>query len=353
MVAEPPVGRLLLITTALFGFVARAGDCLPELTAWHAGLDFEAMEDSLRQEPPLFSTNAAQYLRYGLGRPSYQGSARIQYIEFDRAGGAIFRPDPFNQPGAAQAEVAGYRFSRRLGLKLVPPTVRRCLRGVCGSVQYFVDTPFDLTQSRQRKRARALMSEKNRADKIAYQFVIGRWDDTWSNSNIDAVGEPALFDLEDILILQQIQYGGFPFLRRYRHHREIGERPLPSTPFPFDAVRELKSPYDPEFWLHFARHLDLDPLRMMEGRAERGEFMARPLRFVEWDQSVWIYWNQENRLPLHTEVYSRATLEKLAALTLAEVEIDFPPPFTSRHHHFLLERRDQFLRAARSGRLID
>jgi hypothetical protein len=273
---------------------------------------------------------------------------------------AVFRTE--DDPWGSTAEVAGYRFARWLGSRLVPPTVFRTLRrGVDapaagwewkadtrrGAMQLFVKA-VGLPDALSR------MTPKERADVEVISFVIGRYDNHAGNLLLDAGGAPLLIDFEGALNPQQVRYGQAPFVHHGLRYAVPDGIPA-SRPFPFDAPRTLVNPTLEEVQRTFGPWWNQKwPSGMKTLHKMVPSIPDRTVRYAIWDDQLWVQMNVVARHPAHTSVYSRATLERLRALTAKDLTGRIlTPEFGPEHVAGILERRDQLLAAARTGTLID
>lgn len=269
---------------------------------WHHGLDFTQIEKELSEGEIESITPISEHLR-NLGR-NHHGDSEGYYVALKSGIAGIAKPESI--PWGTSGEIGAYRVARLLKSKLIAPTVKRCFAqlGRCGSFQYYVQTPFDLTREAQHETARKLLSRKNKSDLILLQFVLGRWDIHSGNLLVDASGEPVLIDCADILDLQHIQYGDHPYLRRGKYRTEVDE----TKPFPFDNPRKLIRPSWDELQSTLGSYLDTEKLQKIFKKLGRGAYLDDTLRYIVHQGEFWFYQGLTWRKPLYTADYSRETL---------------------------------------------
>ena len=314
---------------------------------WHQDLDFSATEARLASAPVLRMGSFQDFLRETRG-VEWHGSNPLQVATLAGGTHAVFRSE--DEPWGSIAEVAGYRMARRLGLRLVPPTVPRTLAldGAPrpGSLQLVVEAGPGVE---------APLPEKERADVEVLAFLMGAFDNHSGNLLRDATGAPVMIDFENALDVQYQRYGDFPFVKRGgQHHPEGIEQPGWGAPFPFEAPRKLVDPslehlkatFSPWWGQYWAGGMDALH-RMLEHIPER------TVPYVIYRDQLWVQVRVASRHPAHTEVYSAATIEALRSLARAELtrgpEPILPEPFDERHVRALWDRRRQLLAASQRG----
>lgn len=134
---------------------------------WDNVLDLDKIESQLRTEPIVALKPMKKYLAEQKKVARYKN---IVYVATLKNGlKAVFKPE--RQPFLAYGEVAAYRASKWLNTRLVPPTVMKTFRGKKGSLQFFVESPFDLFNPTDLRHAEKLLSAKNRSDMTLFYYV--------------------------------------------------------------------------------------------------------------------------------------------------------------------------------------
>lgn len=318
---------------------------------WNATLDFEATERTLGTEAVTRVRSLKAYLTQDQ-RQNWEGSS--EPLLLDLAGGikAVFRSE--DEPRASVAEVAGYRFARLLGSKLVPPTVPRTLRPVAGqawpftgkterlgSIQLFVagkPTGDELPGN---------LSAKDASDIDVISFVMGRYDNHGGNLLEDESGAPVLIDFENSLEPQQWRWGQFSYARRGGEFAAADGLSV-SQPFPFDAPRTLVNPSLETIQKTFGPWWNQSWPEGMKGLHQLIQrHPEKTVHYAVWNKRLWVQcWAGSRHAPT-ASAFSTATLDALAKLDAATLKAkvlteEYRPVVTS----LILERRDQVLKAA-------
>ncbi len=282
-------------------------------------------------------------------------SERILLLTFADGTQGIWKP---GSSSAIAAEVAAFRAARKIGSRLVPPTVERALpSGVTGSVQYFVRSTYDLVNMTYRERSAlwGRVPKEQKSERDAFNFVFGQWDLHSGNVLIDQNFNLVSIDNGGIRNRQMVRFGDLPFVKRFNLKRQI-QRKLETEAFPFDSAVFLKKPSADEI---------LDVLRPYVEEKDRAFFIdkRRPskqnpdpdntMKIAIWGNSIWIQTiGFANYGPLKPESLSERTLAAYRALTFGRLRILFPESaFSSAQLHEILERRDQLLNAVEQGNI--
>lgn len=294
------------------------------------------------QHQPLRAARSLQQVMVSQGQ-EWQGSSEPWLLDLDDGTRAVFRSE--DEPWGSQAEIAGFRFTRWLGLELTPPTVPRLLRQSewppltpwpfpgptrIGSMQLYV--PLGKGPPR--------LDPDTRADIEVVSFVLGRYDNHEGNLLTDQAGQPCLVDFENSLEIEQVRYGQIPFVRRG------GPRPgLPSLegPFPFDHPSTLVTPTLDEvrdklgpWWTYWPQGLDTlwEHTQNLEDRT---------IHYAIWEHRLWVQARARSRHPSFTEHYHPITMERLARLDATTLRPLLPEPYTAEHVQNILDRAHQVL----------
>lgn len=327
--------------------------------AWNASLDFEATEEQLASAKVTRVRSLKAFLTQDRGQ-QWEGSSEPLLLDLESGLRGVFRSE--DEPWASVAEVAGYRFARLMGSRLVPPTVPRVLRPVRGqpwpfegkreqpgSLQLYVDgKPTGDTLP-------ADLSPKDASDIDVLSFVMGRYDNHGGNLLRDASGAPVLIDFENSLEPQQWRFGEFSFARRGGEHPAPPPQGGPADrPFPFDDPLKLVNPTLARIQKTFGPWWGQIWPEGMQGLHQLVQHHPRKtVHYALWADRLWVQCWARSRHPPFARVFSRATLarlEKLDAATLRSKVLseEYRPVITG----LILERRDQVLVSARKGTLV-
>ncbi len=127
---------------------------------WDNTLDFAVIEKHLASQPIARLTSMSKYLKKQGKEAKFHNKVYVALL----ANGlkAVFKPGgPKNYH---YGELAAYRASLWLGQRLVPPVVLREHKGIKGSLQFFVESPFDLVNPKHEKKAFRMLSPKVLSD---------------------------------------------------------------------------------------------------------------------------------------------------------------------------------------------
>lgn len=151
----------LLVTLTLIPFLTYANP------PWGDRLNLKTIEHQLKAERIVRLIPMQRYLHQHDKKARFENTVYLARL----ANGlkAVFKPE--DKPFLAYGEVAAYRASKWLGSRLVPPTVIKSYRGKTGSLQFFVETPFDLLKKSDRKLAFRLLSDKVKSDMNLFYYV--------------------------------------------------------------------------------------------------------------------------------------------------------------------------------------
>lgn len=321
---------------------------------WYRTLDFASAERELTTSPVVRIRPLKAFLEEEF-HFQWEGSNDLFLVDLANGMRAVFRTE--DKPWGSTAEVSGYRFARYLGSRLVPPTVRRTLaRGPKGWA-WSTDTRFGSVQlfieASGHPDALPRLTAKERSDVEVISFVFGRYDNHSGNLLLDPAGGPVMIDFEGSMNPQQVRYGEVPFVKHGgRFHAEDG---VPGTkPFPFDHPRVLVDPsldtikqtFGP--WWNQTWPTGMDMLHRIAQQVP-----GRRIPYAIWDDQLWVQLDAPKRHAAHTDVYSRATIDRLEALTEDRLVHEIlGPEYRVEHIRGIMDRRRQLLAAARHGRFI-
>ena len=270
---------------------------------------------------------------------------------------AIFKPEDklFN----SFAEVAAYRASKFLGLRLVPPTVLKKYKNLQGSLQFFVQPS---TQNLRDEQVYKKISIKDLSDMCLLYFVLGKWDSHMGNQIITQYDNKtylALIDNTSIKSLQQVRYGEDPFICMSCNH--LANAPH-EGPFPFGKPSILKSPTFSKAQQAFGRFLSTRRINHLLGKN------PKQISYAVWRNNLWIqrklrhivrYLHHFTNKPNYSPVYYKSTLDQYSKLDKRNLRYIWGEALAQDKDYFTelisqtLERRDQVLKAAlKSGSII-
>ncbi len=335
-----------LLSCMMLGSILCTIFCRANQPVWDKRLDFHAIEERLRTEPVIDSIGIATFLKK-TGKV-VKGDNTIRLLTLASGLKAVFKPGEYSF-----AEVAAYKASKHMGLRLVPPTIMRIVDGVEGSVQFFVDSSIDLLKGDNRVHFLRKIYPKDRSDMTIFYFVFGQWDLHAGNQIVSiSGGKPhlALIDNAGMLHKQHIQYGDFAFIQK-------GENPdvtsLHTPTFPFHKVVTLKP--GPLSKLH-ALFSPFIAKRHIERIWER----HKPITYVIWDNALWMQMYRYNPSvqPLKTKRYYASTLHALQRLDRDSLRNIWSNGMKTDQDYYeelidlILERRGQVLKAAEEKGII-
>ncbi len=134
---------------------------------WDNRLDFEEIEHRLKHERIVEIIDMHTFLKKSGKIPS--GTHPIQLAILESGLKAVFK-----KPGACYGEIAAYNMAKALGMRIVPPTVMREIKGVRGSLQFYVESSIDLMRSHQDYRSK--LDEKTISHEQLFNYLMCRWD---------------------------------------------------------------------------------------------------------------------------------------------------------------------------------
>lgn len=170
-----------------------------EQPAWDNNLNVKEIENELRTETIMSLKPMKKHLKESGKKMFFFHTVYVATLKNGLK--AVWKP--MNKHYNSYGEVAAYRASEWLGQRLIPPTVIKKHKGEKGSLQFFVQTSFDLLAHNKHKAFKQL-SEKVKSDAQLYYFIFGQPDNHIGNQLIafDAQGKAhlALIDNADIII---------------------------------------------------------------------------------------------------------------------------------------------------------
>ncbi len=153
--------------TTCFAFAAEIETPLGPQPAWDNQLDFRAIEERLKNER-IVSVNDIKPFLKSSGK-IVLGIHPVYIVELESGLKAVFKES------FAYGEVAAYKAAKMIGLRLVPPTVLRNIKGRRGSLQFFVASPIDYA-SPEHWNCFENISHSDRCDMVVFYYVFRQWD---------------------------------------------------------------------------------------------------------------------------------------------------------------------------------
>ncbi len=272
-----------------------------------------------------------------------------------------------NFHGSMYAETGAYQVNYySLKSKRVPPTVERNLSNELleflpelrkgfpkkeGSLQYYVDSPFDLTQLDHWTTIWPLVKPTEKSDWYLFVSVFGQTDNHRGNLIVDRSLSLGWIDNTRLRQRSKIRFGEIPYQRLFEKRLPYvieGQEP----PFSFDSAIEVR-PHSLE-----ELHLALDPWVISQYVdfywKQLQKQTNRTFAYVLWDQGVWIQsrgWNGiATKIP---KIFSKATLDSYRSLNFPELRERLSPKlFRDVYLHEILERRDEMVAGASKHTLV-
>ena len=331
--------KFYLFLYAFIGFSAIISATQP---AWDHTLDLHAIEARLQNQKivqliPMRDYLASQHI-------NIQFTHEVYLAILADGLKAVFKPESTLK--SSYAEVAAYRASAWLGLRLVPPTVLKKYKNQQGSLQFFVEFESRATQT-----SIAALNPKDKSDMHLFCFIFGK-SGTHTGNRLVAVHNNrayiALIDNASIRFLQQVHYGDFPFIYKGRSRNKSNK--LTSNSFPFNEQKTFSHGTLKELKTILGEY-------MSDRRIEDLWNKKRPITYCFWNNTLWIKREQKTG-PNYTDVYYKSTLDQYKKLTKAVLEklwsewLHTDPQHVRQLIHLTLERRNQVLKAAQGIQLF-
>ncbi|MBS0185649.1 MAG: hypothetical protein JSS34_04830 [Proteobacteria bacterium] len=266
---------------------------------------------------------------------------------------AVFNPKDAEDQDSALGEQVAYACAEFIatttGYCLVPPTTTREIRGVTGSLQFFIETPYDLWKDADRTRFFQNLSPDLQNLASYFLVIFGQWDQHPGNymgiPSPHSLGDlVAIIDNEGIINLQRLMKDGRSYVRVAFEKDETLEDSGPlflSGSISLKTLRSILGDKVPE-----ARLKNIHQSFFGEGDTQQDS--SRPLSYMLKDGFPWIQYHAHNEkaFPLPKKP-SQKTQEAYEPLNLAILRalykplIDFNPErFSDSFLKSILERRE-------------
>jgi hypothetical protein len=253
---------------------------------WSERLPFEKMEHLLAQadDQIILKMSMKSYMSAS-GKIPRGNSNAAEIVEFADGTRAIWKPGP-----RADADADAYRLARWLGFKIVPPTIVRTIAGIRGSLQFFVESPYDFKKNKGSEAiAFATVSQEDKDAMEAFYFLASNWDRHSGNQLVDAAGGLALIDNTLILALQTVRFGESPW-RSIQVAQGHATPDVLNIDFPFEEARFFSKPnIDAE---HIKSVLSNDShlfdLARLESKMKWHQQDGGSIGFIYWKSALWM-----------------------------------------------------------------
>lgn len=350
-----------------------------EQPAWDKKLNLEKIEKQLRTEPIVELKPMKDHL-VANGRVVFY-KTKVYLATLANGLKAVFKPES-GRLFRAYGEVAAYRASTWLKLRLVPPTVIKTYKNMRGSLQFFVESPFDLLKDQDRDQAFSMLSAEVKSDMQIFYFIFGQWDPHPGNQLValgkDGKAYLALIDNAAFIVPGKKRGTEPPFIQEI----VFAGGESYSDPFPFDDVFYIPLPIKVEGQemndnislqqVHKNVGLCLNELCAHKKFTNKEAQCVVPLDYilhwntlnmthlpvVMWKKSLWVQYdgntsniiNKMYRNLSDISIYSHANLRRYKRLSLKALHWMFEEALQSHirycNEHFfngILARRDQTL----------
>lgn len=163
----------IILTFFLYALLAYASSIVSKKIdhdnqpAWDDTLNFEEIEHRLQTEAIISKKNMRSFLKHE-GKTARM-THPISLVTLESGLKAVLKKET-----ACYGEVAAYKAAKALGLRIVPPTVLREIKGKKVSLQFYVASSIDLIRA-GRGIFKKLRS-KDVTDKDAFYYLFNQWD---------------------------------------------------------------------------------------------------------------------------------------------------------------------------------
>lgn len=261
----------------------------------------ETLENMLNKGVFEEVMNMREYLQAKNKIAKFAGEVYI--VLLDNGIKAVWKPRDGDHINSAVAEVVAYQASKWLekysGRHLVPPTIIKTFRGRTGSLQYFVESDFDLWLEKDRSTVNSRLSKDNFANAAAFIHVLGQWDAHPGN-------RMATIDDNNEVQITLIDNEG---IANRKYSPSITERPyvrvaygtLPQGTPLFITLKNPKKDEIQKAWAPFSlgeKRLN-NLYQILSGNGERDA------NFMLWNNGLWLQYHQRNKdaFPNHVDYY--------------------------------------------------
>ncbi|MCB0393186.1 MAG: hypothetical protein KDD25_01425 [Bdellovibrionales bacterium] len=272
-------------------------------------------------------------------------SEEIYIVEFDGGTKAVFKPEMYLW--SSIGELGAYRYSRWLGLDIVPPTVIREIGGKVGSLQLYVESDYfnDKYGWGDRYKMYQGLSEEEKIKLSLFHFLIGQWDRHVENILIARNGCVFAIDNECAMNQIRVSYGDYPFVMNGVFNSAYVDSNEPAE-FPFSQVRIVENPTVekleaaiPEgFFKPGKRSKKIENL-LEKSRKNHDS----SIQIVIWRGYVWIKEDTKSLGPAFSKSIPKDLEIKLRSLTRETLRAILPDGFNDEQVEEFWRRRNQLL----------
>ncbi len=320
---------------------------------WNNELDQELIEYHLKNDPIAFVINldtffgrhiwSSHYLRMVILESGLIALFKSSY----KKNIARFRLRHYSA-NFHYGEVAAYRLSKTLGLRLVPPTVFRTVEGLPGSLQFYITALHDAVFHSRRDVAKHLpfIDDETRSTETLFCYIAGQWDNYCGNKLIaqyDGQYRLVLIDNAGMCLRTQSQYGGPIFVEQ--GHKNCVASSCIDEKFPFDKAQTVPGNYETMFSF-FGPYLRKKHIRELSTRPE--------LTIATWHHTLWLHYKNSKEVSAFYKPFITA-LSKLTRQDLEQVWAELLAVDPERAHDLIqstLDRKDEIMdKALTSGRI--
>ncbi len=266
---------------------------------WNNRLDHGQIEHRLSTEKIARVMNLRDYLS---GRGIYvHATHEVLMVELESGLKGVFKKGVYHH-----GEVAAYRASKALGLRLVPPTVYRQVKGVKGSLQFLIEAP-KIRNVADMKSLTKKVGPKAVSDMKLFYYVFGQWDTHSGNQLVASYGDErylALIDNSVILHRTYDTFGGSIYTSKGANDS------LPSgtgVEFPYDKVKVISGSKVKSLFKPYV------------GAVERQRLSrASQIAYVIWNHRLWLKLSNRKKLRF-TKTFYQKTLDAYERLDEEEL----------------------------------
>jgi hypothetical protein len=338
---------IVLIFSLFFPFLNIASANYSQSAIWNTKLNDEQIISLLKTNAPKQIIPMREYLHSNLYQDEFEGEVYLVILENNIK--AAFKIVPEDDLGDAIAEVAAYKASKLLDLGIVPPTIMRKINGKYGSLQLFIKPSVDALSRAQYEKAINMADRTNLANLKLFYYIFGQWDSGPNNLIIQYVNKkPFLIAIDNAGIRnhQYCIYGQRPFVKFYEFKKPFYNqiKTINSKSFPYEKSKTVM-PKEEKLKNIFGNAIP-------EEYIERLCRYKRPIKYVIWQNTLWIQVNREDDLlnPIFTDYYPSKTINKLKTLDKTMLQEIFSHAtntgfLNDSYFQAILERRDQIIKA--------
>lgn len=311
---------------------------------WSDDLDLDALEQRLLNQNIVKLVDMRSYLISNGITPSFSHEVYLAIMEDGLK--AVFKPE--KKLHRAYAEVAAYKASKLLELRLVAPTVIKSYKGLKGSLQFFVEFPKPTDDPDKLSK----VSKKDIVNMRLFCFIFGKGGTRAANMLVcpdELKSHIIVIDNAGMYSYQYIEYGDFPF--HYQGGAYKGGNAKDN--FPFDKQKTIYKPTIKEIKSIFSRYTTTDKIKKIRKTSAK----YGSLNYCIWKGSIWVKKIVRTGLN-YTDIYYKSILKRYTKLDRDLLEKIWSDGLAGDKKRFsnlielIIQRRDQVLQAAKNGTII-